>query len=324
MDARERDVATAPQARLGPGRSASLCRDGNSLRRRRGTARGRVSGRPARSKGRVPARLHRGRRVGAPAARGNAWPGLHPRSRCSSSTAAGISEARNVILAAARSPFICFLDDDETVHTGLGRGVSPRLGIGSRATRGRRRPHASRLERRSAAVAPRPPHRSSERAGPGRRASCPRSKAGRSASASIRLGRQHEHAQVGDRRSGRLRPGPWDAAGGAACTRRGGRAAGATRGSRPGGPVRAERPGLAPHPAGAIDRRLLPARDAAPCARGRQGAPRPSTGPGSRPEEQRPILRRSPSPQLVGASRRSARCVVWACAGRWGVEGAHG
>ncbi len=30
----------------------------------------------------------------------------------------GISEARNVILAAARSPFVCFLDDDETAHDG--------------------------------------------------------------------------------------------------------------------------------------------------------------------------------------------------------------
>lgn len=30
----------------------------------------------------------------------------------------GISEARNMILAAARSPFVCFLDDDETAHEG--------------------------------------------------------------------------------------------------------------------------------------------------------------------------------------------------------------
>jgi GT2 family glycosyltransferase len=47
-----------------------------------------------------------------------AMPPIAPSVQVLAKYRSGISVARNVILAAARSPFICFLDDDEIVHPG--------------------------------------------------------------------------------------------------------------------------------------------------------------------------------------------------------------
>jgi glucosyl-dolichyl phosphate glucuronosyltransferase len=117
MDARERDVATASQAKLGPD-GPPLCvgmatRSGGDQAR---LAVESVAGQLAPSDEFLL--VYTGDDESAPRRLGETMAGIAPSVQVLAKYRAGISEARNVIVAAARSPFICFLDDDETAHPG--------------------------------------------------------------------------------------------------------------------------------------------------------------------------------------------------------------
>lgn len=117
MDARERDVAAAPQAEPTEG-DLQLCvgmatRSGGDEAR---LAVESVAGQLA--AGDELLIVYTGEDASAPQRLEETMAAIAPSVQVLAKYRSGISEARNVILAAARSPFVCFLDDDETAHDG--------------------------------------------------------------------------------------------------------------------------------------------------------------------------------------------------------------
>jgi glucosyl-dolichyl phosphate glucuronosyltransferase len=121
MDARERDVAAAPQAEPTEG-DLQLCvgmatRSGGDEAR---LAVESVAGQLA--AGDELLIVYTGEDASAPQRLEETMAAIAPSVQVLAKYRSGISEARNVIVAAARSPFICFLDDDETAHPGWVEG----------------------------------------------------------------------------------------------------------------------------------------------------------------------------------------------------------
>jgi GT2 family glycosyltransferase len=117
MDARERDVATAPHTRLGP--NCPPLSVGMATRSGGDQARLAVES----VAGQLAPRdefllVYTGDDESAPRRLEEAMARIAPSVQVLAKYRAGISEARNAIVEAASSPFICFLDDDETVHPG--------------------------------------------------------------------------------------------------------------------------------------------------------------------------------------------------------------
>ena len=117
MDARERDVATAPRPKLdqdGPPLSVGMAtRSGGDEAR---LAVESVAGQLAPSDEFLL--VYTGDDESAPQRLEETMASIAPSVQVLVKYRGGISEARNVIVEAARSPFICFLDDDETAHPG--------------------------------------------------------------------------------------------------------------------------------------------------------------------------------------------------------------
>jgi GT2 family glycosyltransferase len=121
MDARERDVAAAPQGELTQG-DLQLCvgmatRSGGDEAR---LAVESVAGQLAAADELLI--LYTGEDESVPKRLEETMAAIAPSAQVLAEYRSGISEARNIILAAARSQFVCFLDDDETAHEGWVEG----------------------------------------------------------------------------------------------------------------------------------------------------------------------------------------------------------